>query len=460
VSSRAAVTTLLLLWSIVFLGHAWEPGLKMDAMTYAALAKHVLATGDWRTLHYTPSAYADFYQHPPLGIWMQALVFKFFGASDFTARLLPAACGLGTLLAIYRLGLGFASPFLGFLAGLILLTSGRYVKFATDFFLDGPLAFWMAAGTLAFVSATRRGPGLSAVFFGLCVAAGFLTKGLVVLALPLAALLLVPFARRPGRDLLSWSLGMAVALGVLGAWILAGGGAHYLREYWARSVAGRIGEAGWDSHLGPLRALARTYWPWLPILAWGALRAGRFFAEARRENGALALAALQALVILAAFSFTGNYLDHYLVPFYPLAALVAAYPLSTGLARAQHRIHAIVRAAAVLAAVALATLPIRLHLPRGEPLRGVVSEAASRCRGQREILVTGKAAERWLALAVTLWVTPNEATSVDAAPAQASADQLLITAADENAGPGWKKFRASSGLTIHEPAQAALCRAD
>src|SRR4051812_42132425 len=87
------VPALLVLWAILFLGHNWEPGLKMDGMTNSILAKHILSTGDWTVFHYTPSGYPDYYPHPPFYIWAEALVFKGFGVSDFSARLSPALFG-------------------------------------------------------------------------------------------------------------------------------------------------------------------------------------------------------------------------------------------------------------------------------------------------------------------------------------------------------------------------------
>ena len=90
---------LLILWSLAFLGHSWEDGIKNDAMVDSVVAKNVLKTGDWKVLHYV-DGYANFYPHPPLAIWIQAIGFKIWGISDTTARLPACLFGLLTVLIV------------------------------------------------------------------------------------------------------------------------------------------------------------------------------------------------------------------------------------------------------------------------------------------------------------------------------------------------------------------------
>ena len=117
--------------------------LLVDCLTYTALAKNILRTGDWFTLHYSPEQYINFYQHPPLAIWLQALVFKCFGFSEAIARVLPATLGVLTVVAVFlftraRFGLTQA-----FYASFVLLSSTRFVKWGSNFYLDGILVFFL-----------------------------------------------------------------------------------------------------------------------------------------------------------------------------------------------------------------------------------------------------------------------------------------------------------------------------
>lgn len=470
--SRRFGLTLLLVWALVFLSRMWEPGLKLDAMTYAALAKHILSTGDWFTLHYTPAAYANFYQHPPLVIWMQAAIFKTLGASDMTARVLPALFGLGTVGVVYAWGRRTAGPWVGFVAGVILLSSPRYVKFATDLFLDGPLAFWLMAGMyLSWRAVLEPDPNveahskesslsppkhwIDAAGAGACLAAGFMTKGLVAFALPLTVSLLW-ITNRP-----SWSnwpralLAVAVAGLLVGCWITFGQGDTYLRHYWQDSVTARLAAGSWREHLDPASALLRTYWPWLPFFGlglWTAVHA--------KEHG-FRFAAGLCIVILGAFTYTGHYLDHYLVPFFPAAALVCAAWLAPRLAPWQQPISRGIFGLAATLIIALAVLPIPLHSPRGEPLRSFVQDAERICHVQSQYLITSQAMERWMALAVVLWATDRNARAVESPPPAASApDALLVTHTGETVPLGWIEVQTHSHgatLRLYQPQASTLC---
>src|SRR5690242_16231992 len=97
----------LLLWLmlILFWGESWEAQFGMDSMTYASLARHIISTGDWWALHYSTQAYQNFYQHPPLGVWVLAGVFRLTGnISEVTAKITPFIFCLGTLLITIRWG--------------------------------------------------------------------------------------------------------------------------------------------------------------------------------------------------------------------------------------------------------------------------------------------------------------------------------------------------------------------
>lgn len=467
--TRTLSLTLLMLWALVFLGHSWEAGLKLDAHTYAALAKHVVETGDWKTLHYTASAYPDFYQHPPLVIWLQALVYKAFGATDAVTRILPAIFGLGTLTGVAFLGAISGGAWRGFVAAVVLLMSGRYVKFATDFFLDGPLAFFLIWGSIAaFQYGRDKKSGarswLWIALYGICFAAAALTKGMISLSLPLSVglwMLWQAFAveKARSRGVTRYGLfviaGNLVAVALFSIWLFGFDGLHYLQLYWQESVSSRVGGTGFGERLKPALALLKTYWPWLPVLIYGIYR----WSRSPRKDPTLTLALIHALVIFCAFTYVGHYLDHYLVPFYPFAALIVAEPLSAGLRPYQDRIAVGTRWLAIAFAFALAILPIPLHYPRGEPLKSFLGYVEQQCQGQREILITGKAMERWMALAVTLWVTPHQATSVDQ-PAQPSGpQQLLIYDPAERLPDGWKTVPVPKpfSLRLAEPSTARLC---
>ena len=479
-SAYAFVPTLLILWALLFLGHNWEQGLKMDAMTNSILAKHILSTGDWKVFHYTPSGYPDYYPHPPFSIWAEALVFKLFGVSDFSARISPALFGLGTLAGVVYWGALGGSLWEGFIAALILLTSTRYIKYAADAFLEGPLAFWLVWGGIAFLkgnqfsttgsSRVSRDKFLWSALFGICLGFAFLTKSIFAFSLPLA------LAASSGADfffskkialrkdetlkglLRVMVIGGISASVIVGTWFLWGDGVQFLLHHWV-DIRDRVsGSQSWLEHLGPAISLARTYWPWWPLLIFCVFKMMRNLDTTPPHTKA---ATVFAGTLFAGFTYSGFYFEHYLVPFYPMAALAMAPTLSKALLPYRPQVEKWIFAFAVGAAVILAVFPIRLRSLHTEPLTEVLAEIPQICEGQKEILVSDQLMEKWMALAVVLWKMPTEATHVSVDSTSAQPGQLLIADKLEKPNPsiGAPVPLHSAPVSLYQPKNfTPLCR--
>ena len=268
------LATLTLVWALVFFARIDEAQLKMDGMTYAAIAKHIVSSGDWKNLHYTKSAFDTFYIHPPLVLWMQAGVFKLLGVSVPAARLLPGLFALGTAAAVFEWGVLAGGAWLGFVSVLILFTSLTYIKYASDFILDGPLAFWLTFGSLCFLRLERGGrKSLNVFLFGLSITAAFFSKGIVSASLPAAALGYAVFAKKADRARLSgyWVAGLLIAGLLLCPWLFMAGGTDYLKEYWHQSVTIRMKAESFSEHWVPLKALVDHRLALAPDLVVGRL---------------------------------------------------------------------------------------------------------------------------------------------------------------------------------------------
>jgi hypothetical protein len=249
-------------------------------------------------------------------------------------------------------------------------------------------------------------------------------------------------------------VGIALGLCFIVPWLAWGGGVDFLRHYWADSVTGRLHATQPGAWMFPLRTLAETYWPWLPFLLWGAL-------EKFSLRGPLGLARLQCACILGAFMKTGHMYEHYLVPFYPFASVLAAAPLARrGEAWAATTVKAVRYTA--LGALALSlVLPFRLRHLRTDPIREAAPAAASRCaRGEvREVLVSEGLAEKWLALATTLWETPWEATSIRPAEAATGTGKVLLAAPGDRIASHWEALPVDPGAPyrLYQPRGTHYC---
>jgi 4-amino-4-deoxy-L-arabinose transferase-like glycosyltransferase len=72
-----------------------------DEINFAESAREMLLTGDYFKVKIN---FEQFWEKPPLFIWMQALSMKIFGFNEFAARFPNALVGVATLLVLFHLG--------------------------------------------------------------------------------------------------------------------------------------------------------------------------------------------------------------------------------------------------------------------------------------------------------------------------------------------------------------------
>ena len=297
---------------------------------------------------------------------------------------------------------------MGFCASLILLTSTRFVKYTQTFMLDPFLALFLTwAGFELFEwlngrgGAVRRGGVL-----GLSLATALLMKGVPALILvPVVLILLWGQGRRESiRFMLSLAIGGGV---ILLPWFFWLEGASYLSRYWSESVVGRATPRSAESLLAPSRNLLKQYWPWLVLWLWASVR----WLRRNRGRDALAPAGIPFLLswgILGGFSIAGSFLEHYLVPFYPFAALAIASEFSESLRGRAREVRWVVGVSTVVAAVLVLGMFVRVR--RGgleqSPFRQALMQSAREFPSAKILRISSTATELWSGLAAGLWYTP------------------------------------------------------
>jgi|SaaInlStandDraft_4_1057021.scaffolds.fasta_scaffold18553_2 4-amino-4-deoxy-L-arabinose transferase-like glycosyltransferase len=157
--------------------HPW------DEAWYASISRNILRAGNWLELTFNGSNYWD---HPPLGFWMQSVSFSVFGVSDFSARLPMAIAGALTIVVIYLIGKKLKSSYVGLAAGLILLSSRWWLMRARSGNLDALLVLTQAV-VFYLVLTLKNKKGLQRLWFFYGVS--FLSKSAISTTLfPLVAI--------------------------------------------------------------------------------------------------------------------------------------------------------------------------------------------------------------------------------------------------------------------------------
>ncbi len=72
-----------------------------DEINFAEAAREMIVTGDY---FHVQIDFKQFWEKPPLFIWMQVISMKLFGINEFAARFPNAVAGFITLLSLYKIG--------------------------------------------------------------------------------------------------------------------------------------------------------------------------------------------------------------------------------------------------------------------------------------------------------------------------------------------------------------------
>ena len=304
----------------------WDP----DEARYAEATREMLASGQILV----PLLYGEPYAHkPPLYFWAQAAL-RSAGASWTLAAVAPPLLALlVTLLLLPRfaqiLGLGKG---VGYLASALLVSSPFMAGMALAGRMDMLLvafhtaALLLLARLLGLGGERPRGPSVQVAFW-LCIALGVLTKGPVAAALPLLAAVSMWALARPRVTLRPVLVGVGplVFLAVVLAWLVPAGlagGSEYIADLLIRQTASRVAPAAF-AHPEPiyfhLVTFPLTGLPWSPVVILAIVAALR-----RRESQAELYLALCAVSLVALFSIVSGKLVIYLLPMFPVAALLAA----------------------------------------------------------------------------------------------------------------------------------------
>lgn len=215
-------------------------GMFMDGLIYTSVAANMAeGVGSFWYPVYTATQFPQFYEHPPLMMWLLSLWFRLFGTSMMAAKGYSVAVVL--LTAALTVGgwkqLGFKTS-LGWLPLLMMTLIPDVALAAHNNYLESTMTLFV----LAAVWLVLRGKGVGwHLLAGVMLAAAFLTKGptgLFPLALPA---LLWLFGTRKGFGqaavgTLAMAAGLAAPMALL--WFCVPDAQEFLHKYFDNQVIG------------------------------------------------------------------------------------------------------------------------------------------------------------------------------------------------------------------------------
>ena len=283
-----------------------------DEAIYAQAAKEMVSSGDWITPHWNQQ---EFFQKPPLLIWLTALLFKVFGISEFTSRVVSALSGVGVVLLTLMLARRFFDELPAVVSSVAVLVSAPLFQFARSGTMDVLLTFFMLLAVYSYLKSKEDSRLWLAV--GIACGLAVMTKGAA--AFPLIGALLIAAVldrRRFAREL--WA-GILLFIVIGGTWHFAMIYLHgnaFLDDYLGRHVLARA-MGGVDERLEGVFYYLPVVGVFLPLLPFGLHRLWK-------ERDVPPIIPILGLSIILFYTFISTKHAWYIVPALPFLSILVA----------------------------------------------------------------------------------------------------------------------------------------
>ena len=330
-----------------------------DSIVYATVSKTIAESGNWLTPTYN---FRLFFDHPPLLLWVNALLFKIFGFEEWVPRLFTGISGLGAVLLVFYIGNRYANQYTGFFAGISLLLSYDFIQMLNKNRMEIPLLFLYICGLYGFlrgIEGDKKGFYLSGIFAGLA----FLTKGIVSAGIFVISFILIFDLKKVSllKRKEIW-LFILISLLIPATFFIAQyhvNGEEFFKKYFFGQVFQSIKEGpNPSSPFYYLGYILVAYLPWLPFFLHGiviTLRDGEKYPLWR-------MTLFWCAVIFISFSVASSKRHYYLLPMFPAMSLLTGRSLDRLLTEGKKLIFfRVIVLICVSASLFLAISPIPLH---------------------------------------------------------------------------------------------------
>jgi len=325
VSDRYLICILAVVSIFVFFFKVGQGSLESwDEAIYGTVSREVLKLGRWLAPTFEGKL---FLEKPPLSIWATSFFYMILGINEFTTRLFSVLCGLGTILVTYLIGSKLFNRWVGFLSGMVLLTSAHFPRRARLGNMDGPITLLTSLALLFFWLGRKK--KIYFILSGIVLGLAFLTKGVTAV---FVLFIIVIYCWWAGelyilKDRYFW-FGMLACAMISAPWNIYEMLVFpqvYTRDMFAQIVM-RITQA-YEAHGGGFGYYFHVIWskyaPWGILLCctWPFI----LFMMLRDRRREAQFVLVWILVIIGALTLVRTKLSWYLFPVYPALSIFFAY---------------------------------------------------------------------------------------------------------------------------------------
>jgi 4-amino-4-deoxy-L-arabinose transferase-like glycosyltransferase len=322
------ITLLLLIIfasSLIFFRLGNNPLKDYDEGIYANVAKEIVASGDWITLHFNSH---PFFEKPPLYLWATAAFFSIFEINEFWARAVSAISGVSLVIITYLIGLSLYNYRTGVMASIILLSSYEFLARSRDGATDMLLSLFIYLAIIAYLF-TNKDKKYWYVFW-IMFAMAFMTKfwasGVVVICVFAIVIMKRQFISTI-KDKHFWG-GLGFAFILIIPWhavMIYKYGDVFVQRYFFydlihRSTKGLEGNIG--SSMFYFDLLRHRFSPWFLLIPLAIVQQISELLRGRRWSESVIFLVL-IVVVLGVYSFIiQTKIFQYITPIYPAVSLL------------------------------------------------------------------------------------------------------------------------------------------
>lgn len=301
-----------------------------DEGRYTEIPREMLASGDFITPRLNGVKY---FEKPPLMYWLTSGSLKLFGVQEGALRFWPAFLGLLTCLMVYGTGRALYGRRAGLLGAGVLGTSLLFYAHTRLLILDMAVSTFIVGALLSFLLATREKKGLLqrlylGAFFG-CAALAVLSKGLIGAVLPGGVILLWCALYRDGASLklafCPWGIALFLVLTVPWHVMVALRNPEFFHFYFVYEHFVRFlttAHSRYQPFYFFVPIVLVGFFPWTGVLISTLVMSGRKIKGSFQQERDGCFILLAASFIFLFFSFSSSKLIPYILPVFPLMALM------------------------------------------------------------------------------------------------------------------------------------------
>lgn len=294
-----------------------------DEAWHADVSRNVAQSGDLIKLRWNGE---PFFDKPPVYFWLSALSMKLFGFTEFAARLPSVVAGFGVGVLLYLLARMLCNKSVALISLLVFSSTIGFLFRARTGNLDALLIFWILASMVSFYKAYQLVSVKWFVIMGVALGFGFLTKGAIVFAFPFVCLIYLLIRKeypmlKPKFLLGSFLIGASISL----LWVFVSfliNGEGFIEGFFVNQT-GKLSTSIYFSENFSFEYILHVK---SGLKIWFVPFALSFFYSLYKwRNTRNVILSIYLLLFFSVLSFSENKSNWFLMPLYPITALMIGY---------------------------------------------------------------------------------------------------------------------------------------